>query len=207
MVLDFILTTGYANTYNIGTFSRNFSLNTWAFQFAGQVASAPLTSMMSTLAGSFLIIIPLLVLYLYFKRDMNAYSLVIIGVLLYVIAEIIKLVMQEPRPCSIQGEISWLANPVSCESGFSFPSAHASVLTGLALFTKGYKYIRVAYIAWLFLVLFGRVYLGAHYFTDVIAGVVLSVVVTYVVSRYSSVINRTANNIIRAIIPRAAITK
>ena len=141
---------------NVMMQAYNVSINIWAFGVVSSLASAPLTNIMSLLAKSYFVILPLLALYLYFRKDMNVYSFVITGILLYIIADIIKLILQEPRPCTIPGEVAWLNGMVQCESGFALPSAHATVLTGIALFLKGYKYIRVVYVVWLLLILFGR---------------------------------------------------
>jgi membrane-associated phospholipid phosphatase len=62
-------------------------------------------------------------------------------------------------------------------------------LTGPILFVKGYRYLRWLYFVWLALILFGRVYLGQHYLTDVIGGIVLSLVFGYALYRYRERIN------------------
>ncbi len=176
------------------------SINVWAFQAAKAVASPALDFIMYWLAKSFLVVLPLLAIYMLLKRDMNVYSFVILGVLLYVVSDAIKLVTQEPRPCDVSATgLVWI-NHLACEASYSFPSNHASVLTGLTLFLKNYRYIQILYIVWLVLILFGRIYLGLHYFTDVLAGVALSLVVAYIVYRYRKQLNAFADKIVGRII-------
>ena len=176
------------------------SINVWAFQAAKAVASPALDFIMYWLAKSFLVVLPLLAIYMLLKRDMNVYSFVILGVLLYVVSDAIKLVTQEPRPCDVSATgLVWI-NHLACEASYSFPSNHASVLTGLTLFLKNYRYIQILYVVWLVLILFGRIYLGLHYFTDVLAGVALSLVVAYIVYRYRKQLNAFADKIVGRII-------
>ena len=179
-------------------------INIWAFQAMKVVASPILNSIMSPLAESFYVVIPAVALYLYFrKKDKNAYSFIVAAVALFIVGDILKHIFQEPRPCSLQ-ELSWI-NSVGCEGGYSFPSDHATVLTGLVFFVKRYKYLRIAYIVWLIAVLFGRVYLGAHYLTDVFAGIVISLAVAYVIYRFEDRINGVANAIVRKVLPPLAL--
>ncbi len=176
------------------------SINVWAFQAAKAVASPALDFIMYWLAKSFLVVLPLLAIYMLLKRDMNVYSFVILGILLYVVSDAIKLVTQEPRPCDVSTTgLVWI-NHLACEASYSFPSNHASVLTGLTLFLKNYRYIQILYVVWLVLILFGRIYLGLHYFTDVLAGVALSLVVAYIVYRYRKQLNAFADKIVGRII-------
>ena len=179
--------------------ASKLAINIWAFQVAKALASPALSFIMQWLAKSFFIVLPVLGLYMLFKKDRNAYTFVIAGILLYVISDTIKMITREPRPCNVDGLVTWI-HPLTCQSSFSFPSNHASVLTGLVFFTKNYKYIRILYIIWLVLILFGRVYLGMHYFTDVLAGMGLSLVVAYVIYRYRKPINAFVDNIVDRII-------
>ena len=109
----------------------------------------------------------------------------------------------EPRPCNVS-ELSWINN-LGCQNTFSFPSNHASVLTGLIFFLKPYKYLRILYFIWLALELFGRVYLGLHYFTDVIAGISLSIILYYIISFYKPKINELLNNLVKRVFPKLAL--
>ncbi len=163
------------------------AINTWAFQAVGAVSSQPLNSVLGPLAASFLVVLPLVAVWLYYKKDRNVFSFAVAVVVLYIIGDIIKNIVMEPRPCSLP-QLSWI-NHVGCEAGFSFPSNHAMTLTGPILFVKGYRYLRWLYFVWLALILFGRVYLGQHYLTDVIGGIVLSLVFGYALYRYRERIN------------------
>ncbi len=138
---------------------------------------------MALLAESFYVVLPLVAIYLIWKKDRNIYALILAFLLLFVIGEGLKYLFQVPRPCSLQS-LSWINQPAGCETGFSFPSEHAMALTGLVIFLKKYRWAEALYVVWLVLVLFGRVYLGAHYLTDVMVGAVLSLIIAYIVYKY-----------------------
>ncbi len=179
-------------------------INIWAFDLVKAMASPALNSVMGVIGKSFLVVIPFLVLYLYFiKKDANAYTFVVAGILFYIVSDAIKLLTKEPRPCNV-AELSWI-NHISCESSYSFPSNHASVLTGLTFLLGKYRYLQIAYIVWLAMVLFGRVYLGLHYFTDVLAGIALSLLMYYVISKYKNRINKLLNGIVKRILSKLAL--
>jgi len=169
-------------------------INIAAFEFMKSIANPLLTSVMASLSESYLLILPLVALYMLVRRDRNVYVFVIAVILFYIVSDAIKLIVKEPRPCNVT-ELSWI-NTAGCESSYSFPSNHATVLTGLPAFMGKYKYIRPLYIVWLLLVLFGRVYLGAHYLTDVIAGILISMALAYALYRYKDRINALANRIV-----------
>ena len=74
------------------------------------------------------------------------------------------------------------------ESGYSFPSGHSMVsvaLYGIIVYTI-YKNVKNKYVKWISIVLlsllvlligFSRIYVGVHYFTDVVGGFTLGLVV------------------------------
>ncbi|MDE1825006.1 MAG: phosphatase PAP2 family protein [Candidatus Micrarchaeota archaeon] len=168
------------------------AINAAAFQAAGSLASPALTTVMQYLAESFYVVLAAIIIYMYVRKDRNVFSLVLSIIVLFLLTEIIKDIFRQPRPCTAES-FPW-ANGI-CESGFSFPSNHAATLTGLLFFVKGYRYLRILYLAWLLLVLFGRVYLGQHYLTDVIAGAVLSFVVAYAIYSMRNKINKLLGGI------------
>ncbi|MGI0141607.1 MAG: phosphatase PAP2 family protein [Candidatus Micrarchaeales archaeon] len=162
------------------------AINSAAFQAAGSVASPALTLSMQYLAESFYVVLAAIIIYLYIKKDKNVFSFAVAIIVLFLATEVIKDIVKEPRPCTTD---SFSGIGGICESGFSFPSNHAATLTGLLFFLKGYRYLRILYLVWLALVLFGRIYLGEHYLTDVIAGMVLSIIIAAIIYKFSGRIN------------------
>jgi len=192
----------------LGLNASTVGINIWAFEAVKAVANPYLNVVMAYLAKSFFIVLPVLVIYLLLKKDMNVYTFVVAGILLYVISDAIKLITKEPRPCNVPYlDNVIMINHIGCQASYSFPSNHAGVLTGLTIFLKNYKYVRVLYVVWLLLILFGRIYLGLHYFTDVIAGAAISIVVAYILYRNRAYINKPLNAIMKKVIPPLAIEK
>lgn len=161
-------------------------VNNIAFQYAGAIASQGLTVAMGYFAESYYVVLAAIAVFLFIKKDKNVFAFAVATVVLFIISDLLKMLVQEPRPCQVE-TFSWLNG--MCESGFGFPSNHATVLTGIYLFVKGYRYLNVLYVIWLLVILFGRVYLGAHYLSDVIAGIVISLVGTAVIYKYKDQIN------------------
>jgi undecaprenyl-diphosphatase len=153
---------------------------------------------MSYVVESYLIVLPLIMIYMVYKKDKNVFSFALAGLVFYLIGDILKKIIQEPRPCALSG-IEYMKN--YCDTGYSFPSNHATVLTGLALFIN-YKYLRALYILWVILLLFSKVFLAQHYFTDIIAGIIISLVVGRIVQVYSKKINDFFSSIFNRVFGR-----
>lgn len=172
--------------------------NLAAYQASQMLASQLTYHIMSYVVESYIVVLPLIVLYLIYKRDRNVFVFVVAGLVLYIIGDIIKTVVREPRPCSLQGA-EYIQN--YCDTGYSFPSNHATVLTGLALFIN-YRYLRILYILWVILLLFGKLFLAQHYLTDLIAGVIISLIVARLLQVYSKRINESLAGIFNRVLGR-----
>jgi len=178
-------------------------INIAVLQSMKSIATPFLNTVFLYLDESFYLVMPLAVLFLYLRKRMDAYSMAVSFVLLFIIGEVLKLVFMEPRPCN-DLSLPWINAP-SCDSSYSFPSDHATVLTGPLIFLRSSRLATALYGVWLVAVLFGKLYLGQHYLTDIVAGAVVSILVVLVINRYRNWINSLCNGIVARIVPRLAI--
>jgi undecaprenyl-diphosphatase len=123
---------------------------------------------------NFIAPLALLSLYLIFFRPRRDLILAISAVAVVLLADgttqIFKDLVQRIRPCHVFQQVQLLHGAI-CTDSFSFPSNHASNTFALAAFIS-YNYRRLAIPSFLIAILVGysRIYLTAHYPTDVLAG-------------------------------------
>ena len=160
---------------------ETISYDKWAYNFFKDLRSDELTLFMRLMTnfGSFLFISSFfLVLYLLYKNKKTIYYLLINTISILLINDFIKHLIHRSRPSDYS-----LIN----ESSYSFPSSHAMVSVvfyGLLIYlvykivknrkTKCFLITILTIIV--LLISISRIYLGAHYLSDVIGGLSLGII-------------------------------
>lgn len=91
-----------------------------------------------------------------------------------IITSVLKLIFQRPRPDVFP--------PLVPQVSYSFPSGHTGSavafygLMGVLLWHEGYYVAAVLCWVWVILVMLSRIYLGAHYPSDVLASLALGII-------------------------------
>ncbi len=110
-------------------------------------------------------------------------------VLAFFLTDVLKIVVARPRP--EEAVNGWFFNTPA--DVYSFPSKHASISFALATSTIPHKRA-LGLIAGAFAVLISisRIYLGAHYWTDVIAGAILGIAISYATEKLAVYFERSS---------------
>ena len=88
-------------------------------------------------------------------------------------SELLKPVFMRPRPFAVMEQMAVL---VAAPTTWSFPSGHACAAFAAALaYAKGVKKLAAPAYALAVLISFSRLYVGVHYPTDVIGGLVIGI--------------------------------
>jgi len=127
--------------------------------------------------GIFLIVVSILLLLFRKTRKAGLSSLLAIGVGALLVNVILKPLVARPRPYTTGGEFFsvWERAGKHLEKEFSFPSGHTNVAmtTATALFLCFNKKWSWSLLFIVPIMGFSRIYLGVHYFTDVLGGVIM----------------------------------
>lgn len=109
----------------------------------------------------------------------HGYYLMAAGMIGTTVCQVLKIFCRVPRPWVRDPDFRPVEAALSDAKDYSFPSGHSqnvmSVLGGVARFTKKTA-VRAVCIVIIALVAFSRMYLGVHYPTDVLTGLVIGLI-------------------------------
>ena len=120
---------------------------------------------------------------LYYKRKA---WIVLVGVFITIAfsdnisSRLIKPFVKRPRPCQVIHRMV-VQTRVSCGSGYSFPSSHATNHFAFALFISGVMGLKrkesILWLIWAALISYAQIYVGVHYPVDVVMGSLLGAII------------------------------
>lgn len=150
------------------------------YQYISQFITEPVTmvfKLITNLSGAVFVVSITLLIVLWCKNKRYGKYIVINLVSITLINQILKYIVQRPRPTEFR---------IIDETGYSFPSGHSMVsmaFYGFIIYLM-YHYVENKYLKWgmctlltLLIPLIGisRIYLGVHYASDVIGGFCVSI--------------------------------
>lgn len=140
----------------------------------------------SALGNAGLIWIVLSVILLSIKKYRKCGITLVIGLLLGLLIGniILKPLVARPRPCWINTDIALL---ISSPKDFSFPSGHtlSSFIAAIILLKENKRFGYVAMVLAI-LIAFSRMYLYVHFPTDILAGIILACIISFMAVKISN---------------------
>lgn len=113
-------------------------------------------------------------------------KIAVFGVLLLILTSdqlghrVIKEIFQRPRPCNV---ITDLLTPLGCTGSYSFPSNHAlNNFAAAMFFYRIFPNLKWVLFITAFLVSLSRIYLGLHYPSDMLGGMIIGLLFGYLFS-------------------------
>lgn len=128
-----------------------------------------------TLATSDIAILIIMVFFMTIKKKeyKNIPILMFSLVIVFLLTTLLKFIIARPRP---------IVEKLVEVTSYSFPSRHSSIAFGaLPIFMKGHKNLSYLWIIIALLIAISRVYVGAHYPSDVIGGILLGYITSLII--------------------------
>ena len=172
-----IWTIVFAALFLVSIFADNALLN-----IVSEIRASPLDMIAKALASVSLLQILVVIAIVLLMKKIHLRRWLLAYVAASGIVWLSKLTFARSRPFEIGIIQSMIA-----ETGYSFPSGHATVLfAAFPIMIDAFPRYRY-FIASVFLVLIlSRVYVGIHYFSDIFGGALLGIVISSVVTRLAS---------------------
>ena len=139
--------------------------------------STPIAKFITNFGGAIFVISLTTILFFVIKDKKIGISIITNLGIVTILNQIIKFIMQRPRPTEFR---------IIEETGYSFPSGHSMISMAFYgyLIYLIYKYVKNKYIKWISIVVLSllictigisRIYLGVHYTSDVLGGFLISI--------------------------------
>lgn len=138
------------------------------------------------LSSTTFLVLLMIIFFIIFKRKIYPLLITTNMINIVVINQVLKNIIQRPRP---------VYEHLIQESGFSFPSGHAMAAFGFYGFLifliqisnlskKTKRILTITLSILIFVIGLTRIYLGVHYFTDVLCGFIVSAIYLIVFTNY-----------------------
>ena len=139
--------------------------------------ATPIAKFITNFGGAIFLIILTILLIVVLKNKKVGLSICINLVVVTILNQLIKRLLQRPRPTEFR---------IIEETGYSFPSGHSMVSMAFYgyLIYLIYRFVKNKYLKWISIVLLSllicligisRIYLGVHYTSDVLGGFLISI--------------------------------
>ena len=164
---------------------KDLYIDTYSYKYISMLIHQDLTSIIriitnigSVVFSIIIIIITSILLYKYNKKDDLKYFLIIM-IIGNITSFTLKLIIARNRPDILR---------LMIENTYSFPSGHTFITTLLygSILVLLNKYYKKSYVLWtiygilVMLIMFTRIYLGVHYFSDTLGGFFLGIIFLFI---------------------------
>ena len=153
----------------------------WIQRFSGNELVDKLFVYISFLGEAYLFIVVAVMIYWLFEKKW-AYKFITAFLASTVVVSVMKVLIKRPRPYQASTDIESIGTPAHEAYGtqsYAFPSGHsnaaASISVGVMKQTKN-LFVWILMILNIILVPFSRLYLGQHYLSDVLAGLLIGII-------------------------------
>lgn len=156
------------------------AIDATVLQLMLSIQSSTLTTIMQciTFIGNPILWFIFAALFYWLGEENEGFYLTMLVLLSSAVSGIFKTIIARPRPELIQGNNA-IDLLVSGYNTYSFPSGHSTMISSVFtyLYNELKKKTKIIFALLIIAVMFSRLYLGKHYLSDVIAGLLLGLII------------------------------